>query len=209
MGQIWGYARVSTEDQDTGLQRAALLAAGVPEANIVEEKASGGARAVRPLYQALLARLGAGDTLAVWKVDRLGRSTVDALQTAKDLDARGVRIVITTLGADLTTPAGRLVFGVLAQVAEFERELIRERIVAGMAAAKKRPDHPGLGRRHTLNAHQREEAARMHAGGKSLAEIAALFRCGRSVVHRAIVAEEGRLAATGSARGSGHLATPS
>jgi len=208
MGQVWGYARVSTEDQDTGLQRAALLAAGVPEANIVEEKASGGARAVRPLYQALLARLGAGDTLAVWKVDRLGRSTVDALQTAKDLDARGVRIVITTLGADLTTPAGRLVFGVLAQVAEFERELIRERIVAGMAAAKKRPDHPGLGRRHTLNAHQREEAARMHAGGKSLAEIAALFRCGRSVVHRAIVAEQGRVVAAGSAQGSGRLVSP-
>src|SRR6185437_2904510 len=67
MGQVWGYARVSTEDQDTGLQRAALLAAGVPEANIVEEKASGSARALRPLYQALLAHLGTGDTLAVWK----------------------------------------------------------------------------------------------------------------------------------------------
>jgi DNA invertase Pin-like site-specific DNA recombinase len=120
----------------------------------------------------------------VWKVDRLGRSTLDALQTAKDLDARGVHIVITTLGIDLKTPAGRLVFGMMAQIAEFERELIRDRVKAGMVAAKERGQH--LGRRHTLRPHQRAEAARMHAEGKSLGEIAALFGCGRTIIHRAI-----------------------
>ena len=121
MGEIYGYARVSTEDQELGLQVSALRAAGVPDTNIVQETASGKAGAERPLYAALLARLEDGDRLVVWKVDRLGRSTLDALNTAKDLDARGVHIVITTLGIDLKTPGGRLVFGVMAQIAELAR----------------------------------------------------------------------------------------
>jgi DNA invertase Pin-like site-specific DNA recombinase len=132
MGKSYGYARISTEDQELGLQITALRDAGVPEANIVQEKASGKAGTDRPLYDALLRRLGDGDRLVVWKVDRLGRSTLDALTTAKNLDDRGVHIVITTLGIDLKTPAGRLVFGMMSQISEFERELIRERVKAGM-----------------------------------------------------------------------------
>src|ERR1700686_1296735 len=106
MGTTCGYARVSTEDQELGLQITALRAAGVPEANIVQEKASGKAGSDRPLYASLLARLTAGDRLVVWKVDRLGRSTLESLNTAKELDDRGVHIVITTLGIDLKTPGG-------------------------------------------------------------------------------------------------------
>jgi DNA invertase Pin-like site-specific DNA recombinase len=185
MGKSYGYARVSTEDQELGLQITALRDAGVPEANIVQEKASGKAGTDRPLYDALLRRLGDGDRLVVWKVDRLGRSTLDALTMAKNLDDRGVHIVITTLGVDLKTPAGRLVFGMMSQISEFERELIRERVKAGMTEARKRGIHTG--RKHTLTPSQRAEAARMHhCDGKSLAEIAALFGCGRSVVHRAV-----------------------
>jgi DNA invertase Pin-like site-specific DNA recombinase len=185
MGTTWGYARVSTENQELGLQITALRDAGVPEANIVQEKASGKAGSDRPLYAALLDRLSDGDRLVVWKLDRLGRSTLDALQTAKDLDARGVHIVITTLGIDLKTPGGRLVFGMMAQIAEFERELIRERVKAGMADAKKRG--VAVGRKNTLRPNQRAEAARMHNDeGKSIGAIAALFGCGRTVVHRAI-----------------------
>ena len=185
MGTTWGYARVSTEDQELGLQISALRAAGVPDANIVQERASGKAGCDRPLYAALLRRLGDGDRLVVWKVDRLGRSTLDALSTAKHLDGLGVHIVITTLGIDLKTPGGRLVFGMMAQIAEFERELIRERVIAGMAEAKKRGQH--LGRRHTLRPNQRAEAARLHlVEGKSIGAIAALLGCGRTVVHRAI-----------------------
>ncbi len=192
MGTTWGYARVSTEDQELGLQISALRAAGVTEANIVQEKASGKAGSDRPLYTALLNRLTDGDRLIVWKVDRLGRSTLESLNTAKDLDERGVHIVITTLGIDLKTPGGRLVFGMMVQIAEFERELIRERVIAGMAEAKKRGVH--LGRKNTLRPHQRAEAARLHnKEGKSLGEIAALFGCGRTVVYRAIQA-----AATGA-----------
>ena len=182
---IYGYARVSTEDQELGLQITALTEAGVAKKDIVQEKASGKEGADRPKYVGLLAKLRDGDKLVVWKVDRLGRSTLDALNTAKDLDARGVRIVITTLGVDLKTPAGRLVFGVLAQIAEFERELIKERVTAGIAAARKRG--VAFGRRHTLRPNQRAEAVRMHLEeGKSIGAIAALFGCGRTVVHRAI-----------------------
>jgi DNA invertase Pin-like site-specific DNA recombinase len=183
----YGYARVSTEDQELGLQITALRAAGVPDANIIREKASGKAGSDRPAYAALLARLDDGDRLVVWKVDRLGRSTLDALNTAKDLDGRGVHIVITTLGIDLKTPGGRLVFGMMAQIAEFERELIRDRVIGGMAEAKGRGQH--MGRRHTLRPNQRAEAARLHLEeGKSIGAIAALFGCGRTVVHRAIQA---------------------
>lgn len=185
MGATWGYARVSTEDQELGLQISALRAAGVPEANIVQEKVSGKAGSERPRYAALLDRLKDGDRLVVWKVDRLGRSTLESLNTAKDLDERGVHIVITTLGIDLKTSAGRLVFGMMVQIAEFERELIRERVKAGMADAKKRGVHTG--RKHTLRPHQRAEAARLHnEEGKSFGTIAALFGCGRTVVYRAI-----------------------
>ena len=154
-------------------------------ANIVQEKASGKAGSDRLLYASLLARLTAGDRLVVWKVDRLGRSTLESLNTAKELDDRGVHIVITTLGIDLKTPGGRLVFGMMVQIAEFERELIRERVKAGMADAKKRGVHTG--RKHTLRPHQRAEAVRLHnEEGKSLGKIAALFGCGRTVVYRAI-----------------------
>jgi DNA invertase Pin-like site-specific DNA recombinase len=185
MSEIWGYARVSTEDQELGLQVSALHDAGVPEANIITEKASGKAGAERPHYAALVGRLQDGDKLVVWKVDRLGRSTLDALQTARELDDKGVHIIITTLGIDLKTPAGRLVFGMMVQIAEFERELIRERVKAGMAAARERGVHTG--RKHTLRPAQRAEAARMHREeGKSLGVIAALFGCSRTVVYRAV-----------------------
>ena len=187
MSTTYGYARVSTEDQELGLQVSALRDAGVPLDRIVQEKASGKAGADRPLYTALLASLKDGDRLVVWKVDRLGRSTLDALQTARDLDERGVHIVITTLGIDLKTPAGRLVFGVMCQIAEFERELIRERVIAGMADAKARGQH--VGRKHTLRPCQRAEAARMHQEGRSIGAIAAVLGCGRTVVHRAIHGE--------------------
>jgi putative DNA-invertase from lambdoid prophage Rac len=184
MGQVWGYARVSTGGQDVALQVDALRAAAVPEAHIVRETISG-AKAEKPRLDALVAKLVAGDRLVVWKVDRLGRSVLEALLLIKRLDEAGVAVVITTLGIDLTTPAGRLVLGMMLQIAEFERTLIQERTIAGLAAAKARGSI--LGRRHTLTAHQRSEAARMvlHEG-KSLGEVAALFRVGRTIVHRAV-----------------------
>ena len=183
MPAVWGYARVSREDQQLALQLDALQAAGVPETNIVQEKESGAGR--RPAFDALLRKLNSGDSLIAWKVDRLGRDALAALTVARDLDHRGVRIVITTLGVDSSTPAGRMVFGVLAQLAEFERATLIERTNAGLAAARKRGAH--LGRRFRLSPHQQKEARRMRAEeGKTYAQLAALFRVSRSVVWRAV-----------------------
>jgi DNA invertase Pin-like site-specific DNA recombinase len=180
---VWGYARVSREDQHLALQLDALEAAGVIRANIVEEKESGARQ--RPAFDALLKRLLSGDSLVAWKVDRLGRDALAALTIARDLDVRGVRIVITTLGVDSSTPAGRMVFGVLAQLAEFERATLIERTHAGLAAARKRGTH--LGRRFRLTPHQQQEARRMRSDeGKTYAQIAALFRVSRSVAWRAV-----------------------
>lgn len=183
MPDVWGYARVSREDQQLALQLDALTAAGVPHGNIIKEKESGVRQ--RPGFDALLTRLQPGDSLVAWKVDRLGRDALAALTVARDLDRRGVRIVITTLGVDSSTPAGRMVFGVLAQLAEFERATLIERTNAGLAAARKRGVH--LGRRFRLSPHQQREARRMRSEeGKTYAQIAALFRVSRSVVWRAV-----------------------
>jgi DNA invertase Pin-like site-specific DNA recombinase len=176
----YGYARVSTEDQSLDLQIDALRQAGVDPVNIIQEKASGKQGSDRPLWSALLARLAPGDRLVVWKVDRLGRSTLDALTWAQELDKRGVSIVITTLGIDLRTPAGRLVFGVMSQIAEFERELIRERVVAGLDAARRRGTLCGRPKRLTPD--QAAEAQRMRREGRSLRDISRVLRVSKSTI---------------------------
>ena len=137
-----GYARVSSADgrQSTALQRDALTAAGVAGERLYEDRASG-KRDDRPGLAACLQALRAGDTLVIWKLDRLGRSLPHLVTTVRDLDARGVGLrVLSGEGAalDTSTPAGRLVFGLFAALAEFERDLIRERTMAGLVAARAR-----------------------------------------------------------------------
>jgi DNA invertase Pin-like site-specific DNA recombinase len=132
---IVGYARVSTCDQDAALQIDALAAAGCMR--IFEDKASG-AKEDRPQLVACLDYLRDGDTLVIWKLDRLGRSLSHLLQLANDLQARGVQLVITTMGIDTRTPGGRLLYSVLGAVAEYERSLIKERTQAGLHAARAR-----------------------------------------------------------------------
>ncbi len=203
MPAIWGYARVSPEDQALALQLDALEAAGVPPAHIMKEKESGARQ--RPIFEALLKKLKTGDSLVAWKVDRLGRDALAALTVARDLDALGVRIVITTLGVDSSTPAGRMVFGVLAQLAEFERATLIERTNAGLAAARKRGKH--LGRRYSLKPHQQQEAKRMREEeGQTYAQIAALFDVSRSVVWRSVNKLAG---ATGGSDRTAEAAEPS
>ena len=137
-----GYMRVSKADgsQSTDLQRDALLAAGVDEAQLYEDQASG-KREDRPGLTSCLKALREGDTLMVWKLDRLGRNLRHLINTVHDLTARGVGLkVLTGQGAaiDTTSAAGKLVFGIFAALAEFERELISERTVAGLASARAR-----------------------------------------------------------------------
>ena len=137
-----GYIRVSKADgsQSTDLQRDALLAAGVDQAQLYEDQASG-KREDRPGLTSCLKALRDGDTLMVWKLDRLGRNLRHLINTVHDLTARGVGLkVLTGQGAaiDTTSAAGKLVFGIFAALAEFERELISERTVAGLASARAR-----------------------------------------------------------------------
>ena len=137
-----GYMRVSKADgsQATDLQRDALISAGVSPAHLYEDQASG-RRDERPGLTACLKALRNGDTLLVWKLDRLGRNLRHLVNTVHDLTARSVGLkVLTGQGAaiDTTTAAGKLVFGIFAALAEFERELISERTVAGLASARAR-----------------------------------------------------------------------
>ena len=137
-----GYMRVSKADgsQTLDLQRDALLAAGVEERHIYEDRASGQSEA-RPGLDALRKALRSGDTLVVWKLDRLGRNLRDLVNTVHDLTQSGVGFkVLTGHGAaiDTTTPSGKLVFGIFAALAEFERELISERTKAGLESARAR-----------------------------------------------------------------------
>lgn len=123
-----GLARVSTLDQHPGLQITALEQAGC--AAIYQEKASG-VSSNRPVRDQVLAELQPGDCLTVWKLDRLGRSVDELLKIIKDLDKRGIRFRCLTQPVDTTSSAGRLFIGILALIAEFERELMIERVLAG------------------------------------------------------------------------------
>ncbi len=137
-----GYMRVSKTDgsQTTDPQRDALLATGVEADRIYQDLASG-SQDDRPGLEAALNALREGDTLVVWKLDRLGRNLRHLVNTVHDLTSRGIGFkVVTGQGAsiDTTTPAGKLVFGIFAALAEFERELISERTKAGLASARAR-----------------------------------------------------------------------
>ncbi len=133
--RLIGYARVSTGGQDLAAQREALRAAGCAE--VVEETGSGGDRA-RPALAALLGRLRAGDTLVVARIDRLARSLAHLLEVIGRLEARGVGFRSLGDPIDTSGPSGTLVLQILGAVAEFERALIRERTLAGLAAARAR-----------------------------------------------------------------------
>lgn len=142
-----GYMRVSKADgsQATHLQRDALVAAGVDPAHLYEDYASG-KREDRPGLAACLKALREGDMLAVWKLDRLGRDLRHLINTVHELTGRGVGLKVLTghgTAIDTTTAAGKLVFGIFAALAEFERALISERTVAGLASARTRGRNGG------------------------------------------------------------------
>jgi DNA invertase Pin-like site-specific DNA recombinase len=130
-----GYARVSTRDQDLSLQLDALNSAGCEK--VFTEQASGAQRE-RPALAAALEYMRTGDTLVVWKLDRLARSLKQLIETIEALGAKNVGLCSLTEAIDTTTPGGKLVFHLFASLAEFERGVIRERTRAGLAAARAR-----------------------------------------------------------------------
>ena len=144
-GRVYGYARVSTEDQNLDRQRDELAAAGAT--TIIEEKGSGKRGADRPKWAKLidpeLGPLRAGDVLMVVELSRLGRSTSELSVLLDDLKDRGIGLRILNLGVDTATPSGQLVFSVLAAVSQMERDLISERTKSALAAKKRRGERVG------------------------------------------------------------------
>lgn len=179
-GARLGYARVSTDDQHLDLQRDALTRAGC--ASIYEETASGKS-AERPELVHALKALRPGDTLVVWRLDRLGRSLADLVRIVTDLEARGVAFESLTERIETRSAGGKLVFHVFAALAEFERNLIRERTQAGLAAARARGRKGG--RKPVLD-DQRGREIRALLGDPAIrvADIAARYGVARSTLYK-------------------------
>lgn len=135
-----GYARVSTREQHFDLQVDALSKA---ECDYIYKEAASGAKGGRPVLDDVLSRLRAGDVLVIWKLDRLGRSLKHLVTLATELMERRVGLISLNDPIDTTTPQGRLAFNLFAALAEFERDLIRERTFAGLAAARARGKRGG------------------------------------------------------------------
>lgn len=154
-----GYIRVSTNDQNTGLQRNALECAGCEQ--IFEDKMSG-KTTQRPGLKRALKKLKPGDTLMVWKLDRLGRSMRHLVALTDELQQQGINFRSLTDSIDTSTPMGRFFFHIMGALAEMERELIVERTRAGLAAARERGRTGGRPRR--LTQEQYEQVGRLLAG---------------------------------------------
>lgn len=174
-----GYARVSTKRQELALQLDALCAAGCEV--IYEDKLSG-VRDDRPELNRCLAELESGDVLVVWRLDRLGRSLPHLLQTIQDLGARGVGFQSLHGHVDTTDATGRLILTILAALSEFERELTKERIAAGLAAAKARGSQ--LGRRTVLPEERAQAVREMLASGMSISQVSRITGISRATLHR-------------------------
>lgn len=178
----FGYARVSTQDQTTALQLDALEAAGVDK--LFVDHGVSGASTSRPQLDACLSALTEGSELIVWRLDRLGRSLTHLVSIVEDLGERGVAFRSLTENIETASAAGRLTFHVFASLAQFERELIKERTTAGLTAAKARGVR--LGRPTALTPEQIRHAALLVSGGVTVGEVAASLNVGKSTLYRAL-----------------------
>lgn len=174
-----GYARVSTEDQHLELQHDALKKAGCKKQ--FDEKASS-ARSNRTGLAAALQFVREGDTLVVWKLDRLGRSVKGLIELTEDLQQRGVGFKSLTESIDTTTAQGRLFFHIMAAFAQMERDLIRERTRAGLEAARARGRKGG--RRPVMTETKKEAAQQLLAAGKAPRQVAESIGVSAATLYR-------------------------
>jgi len=184
-----GYARVSTVDQNLDLQRDALEGAGVER--IFQESASGASRD-RPQLEAALDYVRAGDTLVVWRLDRLGRSLSHLLSVVEDLTERGVHLRSVQESIDTGTATGRMTLAIFGALAEFERELIQERTRAGLAAARARGRKGG--RPSVMTPAKARSAKALIKAETPLSEVAASLGVSRATLYRWLERETARAA---------------
>jgi DNA invertase Pin-like site-specific DNA recombinase len=193
-GLNFGYVRVSTNEQDEALQLDALHAAGIPDDRIYTDRGVSGTKTSRPELDALLRTLRPGDTVTVWRLDRLGRSSHHVVSLVLDLEDRGIGFkCLTGLEVDTTTPTGRFMLRVFAALAEMERDIIRERTVAGLDAARARGRRGG--RRPKLSVQQVTAVTKLYAGREhTVAELAEMFGVSRSTIYNAVGTVDGNAA---------------
>lgn len=179
-GSLVGYARVSSTDQNLDLQRDALDGAGC--VRVFEDKSSG-AKAERPGLQSALDYVRAGDTLVVWRLDRLGRSLPHLIETVSLLEERGVGFKSLQEAIDTTTSGGRLIFQIFGALAEFERNIIRERTQAGLVAARARGKKGG--RPPKLSEKKQELLFRLYDSGEhSIGDLCSMVGISRSGLYK-------------------------
>jgi putative DNA-invertase from lambdoid prophage Rac len=187
MSRVFAYCRVSTADQTTENQLKEIAAAGfaVDPRRAVTETISGSVPAgERPGFGKLVDKMESGDVLVVTKLDRLGRNAMDVRATVEALQGLGVRVHCLALGGiDLTSPAGKMTMGVIAAVAEFERDLLIERTQAGLARAK--AEGKRIGRPSALTPDQQEQVWSRLKVGQSVASLARAFNTSRQTIMRA------------------------
>lgn len=183
-----GYMRVSSDNnrQTTDLQRDALIKAGVDERHLYEDKASG-ARDDRPGLAQALDDVRSGDCLVVWKLDRLGRSLPHLLGIVTDLQTRGVAFRSLTKQMDTTTPHGEFLFNVFGALAQYERALVKERIMAGLEAAKRRGKWGG--RPQAISEETMDGIRAALNNGASKAAVCRTFGVKRSTLYDALARE--------------------
>ncbi|UWU23023.1 recombinase family protein [Rhizobium sp. CB3060] len=186
-----GYARVSTTDQHLDLQRDALRAAGCTR--IFEDHGVSGAKSKRCGLSSVLRALRKGDVLVVWRLDRLGRSVGHLVDLITRLQKRRIGFQSLTENIETESAGGRMVFHVLAAMAEFERSIIRERTLAGIAAARARGQQHG--RKRSLTDQQCIEAFKDIGGGKPWADVASYFNVHPRTLRRCIMRVCGKLPA--------------
>lgn len=181
VGRLIGYARVSTVDQNPQMQIDALLEYGVLEENLHKEKLSARA-SQRPALEQALDSLREGDTLVIWKLDRLARSMRDLYALVDRITDAGAVFVSIIENIDMSTPSGRYMMGQFGLNAEFEREMIRERTRAGIAAAKARGQR--FGREQIMTPAKQDKAEKLLLAGHSTAEVAAAIGCKPGLLYR-------------------------
>jgi DNA invertase Pin-like site-specific DNA recombinase len=179
---LLGYARVSTEDQSLDLQLDALKRAGCED---VYRDVISGSKASRPGLENALSHLREGDTLVAWRMDRVFRNLKHMVELSAELERRGIHFQSLTEHIDTSTPAGKLVYHIFAAIGEFERDLIRERTNAGLAAARARGRKGG--RKPAMSAKQIEMARSLYAeGSHRVDDICAMVHCSRTTFYRNI-----------------------